>query len=196
MSDVQKQSLLKKEISFRRKPKAVASDDRSLMLDELERIKSLVTAATAEAHEPEPVAPEPIASTEPEPTPEPPAIEPDPEPGAETQALTTPFWKKELSLKRTPKAEKPPKAEKLPKPPKAEKAPKPPKAEKAPKAARVAESPELGSVGRDGVRARRVVLIGLLIALLAGASGILVDRWVDYVTNTDAPATVVTAGEG
>ena len=72
---------------------------------------------------------------------------------------------------------------------------KPPNAEKAPKAARVADSPELGSVGRDGVRARRVVLIGLLIALLAGASGILVERWVEYVTNTGAPATVVTTGE-
>ena len=72
---------------------------------------------------------------------------------------------------------------KAPQPAKAEKPGKPPMAEK------------LGSVGRDGVRARRVVLIGLLIALLAGASGILVERWVDYVTTTDAPATVVTTGE-
>ena len=59
----------------------------------------------------------------------------------------------------------------------------------------VAEAPELGSVASDGVRTVRGVLIGLLIALLAGASGILVARWVDYVTNTDVPATVVTIVE-
>jgi hypothetical protein len=99
---------------------------------------------------------------------------------------------KPAQTSKAPKAPKPPKAEKAPK---AEKPPKPPRAEKAPKPARVAESPELGSVGRDGVRARRVVLIGLVIALLAGASGVFVDRWVGYVTNTDAPATVVTTGE-
>lgn len=62
-------------------------------------------------------------------------------------------------------------------------------------ASRTPLSPELGSVSRDGVRTRRVVVIGLFIAVLAGASGILVERWVDYVTNTDAPATVVTTGE-
>ena len=70
-----------------------------------------------------------------------------------------------------------------------------PRAEQAPKPSRAAQSPELGSVSRDGVRTRRVVVIGLMIAVLAGASGILVERWVDYVTNTDTPATVVTTGE-
>ncbi|MEO5839276.1 MAG: hypothetical protein ABIQ73_23570 [Acidimicrobiales bacterium] len=39
------------------------------------------------------------------------------------------------------------------------------------------------------------MVIGLIIAVLAGASGILVERWVDYVTNADSPATVVTTGE-
>ena len=38
-------------------------------------------------------------------------------------------------------------------------------------------------------------LFQLVIALLASASGILVARWVDYVTNTDVPATVVTTVE-
>jgi hypothetical protein len=90
-----------------------------------------------------------------------------------------------------------------PKPPrvKAEKLPKPEKQPKAPKAAKVATSntgsdaPALASVSRDGVRTRRVVLLGLVIALLAGGTGVLVDRWVEYVTSTDTPATVVTTGE-
>ena len=57
------------------------------------------------------------------------------------------------------------------------------------------ESTALASVVRDGVRTRRVVLVGLLIALLAAGTGVLGDRWVEYVTATDAPATVVTTSE-
>jgi hypothetical protein len=97
-------------------------------------------------------------------------------------------------------AQKPAKPEKLRavKPPKPEKAPKAQKVSKAAKrstASRGSESPALASVSRDGVRTRRVVLIGLIIALLAAGTGVLVDQWVEYVTSTDAPATVVTTGE-
>jgi len=56
--------------------------------------------------------------------------------------------------------------------------------------------PELGSVSRDGVRTRRVLLIGFAIALFAGATGVVVERWVANGTTTDAPATVVTIEEG
>jgi hypothetical protein len=102
---------------------------------------------------------------------------------------------KALKTPRPPKAEKAPR---LPKPPKAHKEPKPQKAPKAPKVQKALApdaSPPLASVSRDGVRTGRVVLIGLAIALFAGVAGIVVDRWVDYVTNTDAPATVVTTDE-
>jgi hypothetical protein len=55
--------------------------------------------------------------------------------------------------------------------------------------------PELGSVSRDGVRTRTVLAIALIIAVLAVVIGVLVQRWVQDVTNTDAPATVVTIVE-
>jgi hypothetical protein len=39
---------------------------------------------------------------------------------------------------------------------------------------------------------RRVALIAVTVAALAGATGVILDRWVDYGTNTDVTATVVT----
>jgi hypothetical protein len=45
---------------------------------------------------------------------------------------------------------------------------------------------------RRPVRTIRIMLIAVAITVLAGATGVLLDRWVDYVTNTDTPATVVT----
>jgi hypothetical protein len=48
------------------------------------------------------------------------------------------------------------------------------------------------AVARHGVRMRRVLLIAVTVPTLAGATGVILDRWVDYVTNTDVPATVVT----
>jgi type IV pilus assembly protein PilM len=56
------------------------------------------------------------------------APEPELAPAAAPAAASAPFWKKELSFSRKPKAEKPPKAEKAPKQ-KKQKAPKQPKAE-------------------------------------------------------------------
>lgn len=74
-------------------------------------------------------------------------------------------------------------------------APKPPLPEMLAKPVKAPRVKALASVSRDGVRTHRVVLIGLFIALLAAGTGVLVDQWVEYVTSTDAPATVVTTGE-
>ena len=118
------------------------------------------------------------------------------------EKLPKPPKPEKLRVEKLPKPPKPPKpekvrAEKLPKPPKpekvrAEKAPKPPKAEKSSAPAHLSDVPAVGSVSRDGVRTRRVVLIGLVVGVIALVTGVLVERWVDYVTSTDAPATVVT----
>jgi hypothetical protein len=40
-----------------------------------------------------------------------------------------------------------------------------------------------------------VLVIGLIIAALAALIGVGVERWVESVTNTDAPATVVTVAD-
>jgi hypothetical protein len=37
----------------------------------------------------------------------------------------------------------------------------------------------LGSVARHGVRMRRALLIAVTVAALAGATGVILDRWVD-----------------
>ena len=77
--------------------------------------------------EPEPEVvfePEPVLEVEPEPVLE---AEPEPEPLLEPPAApvaATPFWKKEISFSRTPKAPKPPKQKQEPRPPKPERAPK------------------------------------------------------------------------
>jgi hypothetical protein len=39
---------------------------------------------------------------------------------------------------------------------------------------------------------RKLVLLVVGLLALAGATGAVLDRWIDYVTNTDTPATVVT----
>ena len=101
-----------------------------------------------------------------------------------------------------------PKPAKEPKPPKAVKVkePKPakppklvkvkePKPAKPPKVARSSGAPEMGSVSRDGVRTRNVIAIAVLIVALAVGIGVVVEYWVDAVTNTDAPATVVTSDD-
>jgi type IV pilus assembly protein PilM len=138
-----KQSIWKKEISFRRTKDDAPTEER--VLDELEQIK----AAAEQVVQPEPVVPEP----EPEPAPEPvpvvssfaapvapvaplplpvpvapaPAPAPEPEPELEPAAESVPFWKKELSFSRKEKAEKPKKQKrvKAPKEPKAKREPKP-----------------------------------------------------------------------
>lgn len=72
------------------------------------------------------VAPDPMPLAEPTPA---------PAPAPASAAKAQPFWKKELSVKRTPKAPKEPKAAKPPKEPKAKKV-KEPKEPKEPKAAK------------------------------------------------------------
>jgi hypothetical protein len=42
------------------------------------------------------------------------------------------------------------------------------------------------------VSMRRVLLIAVTVIALAGAIGVILDRWADYITNTDVPATAVT----
>ena len=66
---------------------------------------------------------------------------------------------------------------------------------KPPKVARTAGAPELGSVSRDGVRTHNVIAIALLIVALAVGIGVVVERWVEAVTNTEVPATVVTSDD-
>jgi hypothetical protein len=63
------------------------------------------------------------------------------------------------------------------------------------KAAPRSGAPEMGSVSRDGVRTRTVIATALLIVALAVGIGVVVEQWVDVVTNTDAPATVVTSDD-
>jgi hypothetical protein len=41
-------------------------------------------------------------------------------------------------------------------------------------------------------RPGRIAIIAIAAAVVAGATGFVLDRWVDYVTDTDVPATVVT----
>jgi hypothetical protein len=94
---------------------------------------------------------------------------------------------------KEPKPAKPPKVVKVKEP----KPAKPPKAVKLkqPKVARSSGAPEMGSVSRDGVRTRNVIAIALVIVALAVGIGVVVEYWVDAVTNTDAPATVVTSDD-
>ena len=115
----------------------------------------------------------------------------------EPSAAPKPAKPQNLRAEKPPTPPKPVKARavRAETPPTPKKAPKAPKAAKISTATRGTESPALASVSRDGVRTRRVVRIGLIIALLAVGTGVLVDQWVEYVTSTDAPATVVTTGE-
>jgi type IV pilus assembly protein PilM len=135
VSDEQKQSIWKREISFGRKANdETPSAPEDETIDELEAIKAAAVAAVsvdAPAPAPAPAAATPAAAA---------AVAP-PEPVAEIVARalvvaateeSVPFWKRELSLSRKPKAAKPPKAEKV-KQSKAAKQPKEPKAKREPK---------------------------------------------------------------
>jgi type IV pilus assembly protein PilM len=162
VSDEQKQSVWKKEISFGRKAKddaPAAPEDETTV--ELEAIKAAAVAAVSV--DPPAPATNPVASAAPiRPQPEPvpvPAVEPveqpapaaaTPEPVAEVVARelvmaatdeSLPFWKREMSLSRKPKQPKAPKAAKQPKTPKQEKV-KQPKAEKQPKEAKAKREPK------------------------------------------------------
>jgi type IV pilus assembly protein PilM len=132
MSDPGGKSFLKKEITFRRRPKPKpAVEERSAMLDELERIKELVDGAPA-------FPPVTVEATRAVPVEEPPAtvpaaeserVEAEPRPTPEK----TSFWKQEISLgRRRPKRPKQPK-----------KAAQPKKAEQK------AEAPGAPDVARD-----------------------------------------------
>jgi type IV pilus assembly protein PilM len=156
--DEPKQSVWKKEISFKRKPKAPPSDEPKPSVWKKD-ISFKRKPKAAPAPPPELPAPaESLAAPEQpaldmdwltasldalaagEPLPAPPAREaapveePDPPPAAPIEKPKTSVLKKEISFKRKPKpkSEKPPKAEKPPKPekPKRERKPKPPKGEK------------------------------------------------------------------
>ena len=152
--DEPKQSVWKKEISFKRKPKAAAPPDepkQSVWKKDISfkrKPKAQPPPPASEAPSPatappdpfdmdwltasldalaagEPLPAAPVPATEPEPVPEP-EPEPPPLPPAAEPAKTS-LLKKEISFKRKPKAEKAPKAEKPPKPekPKRERGPKP-----------------------------------------------------------------------
>ncbi|HET7648178.1 MAG TPA: type IV pilus assembly protein PilM [Gaiellaceae bacterium] len=151
--------------------------------------------------EPEPVVaaePEPVAAPEPEPAPVAVVVHP-PVPEAELPPLPpvaeqAPFWKKELSLSRKPKAPKPEKPAKPKKQPK-------PKAEKAPKPAKPATprrrlpKPSLPSLSTGG---RGAAIVGLKIgASQLAAARISNDAGAELqqVARAPLPAGVVVHGE-
>ncbi len=109
MSDSQKQSIWKRELSLGRKPKDDEAPTQSFELDELAWIKAVAEVA--------PDAPAAVPAPAPVPVPAPvavvPAAEEQPEP-SDDESL--PFWKKDLSFSRKPKAPKAAKAKKEPKP--------------------------------------------------------------------------------
>ena len=84
------------------------------------------------------------------------------------------------------------KARKKPKPVKV-RAPKPPKPAREPKAPMALRARKERAPRKPrGPLVRKLVPMVVGLVLLAGATGVVVDRWIDQVVNTDAPATVVT----
>jgi hypothetical protein len=135
-------------------------------------------------------------------------------------ALEAPKARKEAKAPKARKEAKAPKARKEAKAPKARKEAKAPKARKEAKEPKPpkAEGPRLSraqqreidrqvraaieaggdpqivaeSGRRRGRRVLRILLTAVAAALLAGATGLILDRWVEHVTDTDVPATEVT----
>jgi type IV pilus assembly protein PilM len=166
-------------------------------------------------------APVPLPAVTVQDLPKPPPLEPAPEPDLPPAAASAPFWKKELSFSRKPKAAKPSKepkqkkqkAPKEPKQPKAAKEPKQPKAAKPksdktpfwkleltkkpkgpkqPKAAKVPKAP----------RAKKEKAAGTIVGLKIGASQVAAARVANgaspqllQVARATLPAGIVVAGE-
>ena len=133
------ESFWKKEISLRRKPQPAAAvepePDAEAELARLEAaVEKTFSAAFIPHLDPGP-PPEPVAEPEPEPW----LTVPELPPAAETEVdavpasvPAVPFWKKELSFKRAPKAPKPAKEQKAPRAAKAPKEPKPKREQRRP----------------------------------------------------------------
>ena len=185
--DKPKQSVWKKEISLKRRPKAApppAPAPAAAPVAPLDMDWLTASLDALAAGEPLPAAPAPV----PEPESEPP-------PPSAAEAPKTSVLKKEISLRRKPKAEKP-MAEKPPKPekPKRERKPKPPKAEKKPKAEAAADKPKRDAAARK--------LPKRIVGLKVGASQLAAARvannghaQLEQVAREELDQGIVVAGE-